>query len=102
MSLADRVEVALRAHAPRKVLAYYVPRLIADLERIAAAKVMEAGLEGHLTFTAKISDDAKSITVTPSDPVLFRRLELGQFDAQGNLVAPAHSVLTDLRVRVGP
>lgn len=75
----------------------YIRRLEMDLNRIAMAKITEGGYEDVLTFSAKHTG-AKEITVTPSDPVAFRKLEFGEFDDQGNLVTPPHSVLKEWRV----
>jgi len=75
----------------------YIKRLEVDLNRIALAKIGEAGYENVLTFSAQHTG-AKEITVTPSDPVLFRKLEFGEFDDQGNLVTPPHSVMKEWRV----
>lgn len=77
----------------------YIERLRWDLNRIAMSKIAEAGYEESLTFQARQSGP-KQITVTPSDPVLFRKLEFGEFDEHGEMKNPPHSVLKEWRVFV--
>lgn len=77
----------------------YMRRLEKDLQRIAEAKIIESGRKGVLFFFAKKTGD-KQIMVTTSDPVLFKSLEFGEFDEQGNLKVPPHSVMKEWRVFV--
>lgn len=77
----------------------YMKRLVKDLQRIAEAKIMETGRGGTIEFFARRSGE-KEITLTTSNPVLFKALEMGEFDENGNLVTPPHSVMKEWRVFV--
>lgn len=98
--LQRKMRVESEAVLLQRFLQDYRARLMHDLNRIAAAKVAEAGLEGTLTFMVRIGQDAHSLVVIPSNPDLFRKLEFGEFDAEGNLRSPPHSVMQAVRVTV--
>lgn len=73
----------------------YIKRLEKDLNRIAMTRVAEGSIVGAtLTFTV-VRAGEKTLHIKPSDPVLFRKLEFGEFDDQGNLKTPPHSILRD-------
>jgi hypothetical protein len=44
--------------------------------------------------------DANTLHVIPSDPVLFRKLEMGEFNEDGTLKTPPHSILKEIKVMV--
>lgn len=77
----------------------YMRRLKLDLERIAMAKIQAGGYEAVMTFQVEQSGE-KQITVRPSDPVLFKKLEFGEFDEHGQMKTPSHSVLKEWKVFV--
>lgn len=81
----------------KSYLTKYMVRLKMDLDRIASARIREAKYDGILTFAIQ-QTGAKELTVTPSDPVLFKKLEFGEFDESGQLKTPPHSVMKEWRV----
>ena len=74
----------------------YRKRLEMDLNRIAQARIAEKGLTESLTFMV-IVDGEKSLSIIPNNPVLFRKLEMGEFNQDGTLRTPPHSVLNDVK-----
>lgn len=77
----------------------YMRRLRLDFERIAMAKIAKAGYQGVLTFRVE-QTGPRQITIRPSDPVLFKKLEFGEFDENGQMKTPPHSVLKEWKVFV--
>jgi hypothetical protein len=73
-------------------------RIVQDLNRIAQARILEQTLNENLTFRAQIDSGQKVMTFIPSDPVLFKKLEFGEFNEDGTLKTPPHSVLDEWKV----
>lgn len=74
-------------------------RVIKDLNRIADARLLEGSLGGKLSFTYH-RIDTLVYAVTPSDPILFKKIEWGEFNEDGSLKTPPHSILQELKVYV--
>jgi hypothetical protein len=74
-------------------------RVVKDLNRIADARLLEGSINGKLSFTHRKVEDTV-YAVVPSDPVLFKKLEWGEFNEDGSLKTPPHSVLQELKVYV--
>lgn len=72
----------------------YMKRLEIDLNRIAATRLAEGSLTGTLIFTV-LRGGPKELHIKPSDPVLFYKLEFGEFNDDGTLKTPPHSILQD-------
>jgi hypothetical protein len=73
-------------------------RVVQDLNRIAQARILEQTLNENLTFRSKIDPAQKEIIVIPSNPVLFKKLEFGEFNEDGTMKTPPHSVLNEWKV----
>ena len=76
-----------------------IKRMEADFNRIAMTRLAEGSLTGALTFTVTRSGP-KELTIRPSDAVLFRKLEFGEFNADGTLKNPPHSIMADFKAIV--
>jgi hypothetical protein len=74
----------------------FMKRLETDLNRIAMNRIADGSLTGSLTFTV-VKAGPKELHIKPSDPVLFRKLEFGEFNPDGTLKTPPHSVLKDYK-----
>lgn len=77
----------------------YAKRLERDLNRIAQARIAERSLNENLSFHV-IVDGPKSLAIIPSNAVLFRKLEMGEFNADGSLKTPPHSVLQEIKATI--
>src|SRR5271157_382746 len=75
----------------------YRKRLEMDLNRIAQARIIERSLNENLTFIV-IQDGPRSLSIIPSNPVLFKKLEFGEFNPDGSLRTPPHSVMEQIKV----
>lgn len=75
-------------------------RIVQDLNRIAQARILEQTLNENLTFRAQIDPTQKVMTLIPSNPVLFKKLEFGEFNEDGSLKTPPHSILEEWKVIV--
>lgn len=95
----ERVKQCVNTEMMDKFIALYIKRLEADLNRIAQSRIAEGSLTGNLVFTATRSGP-KEITIKPSDPVLFYKLEFGEFNADGTLKTPPHSIMADWKAIV--
>ena len=74
----------------------YIKRLEIDLNRIAMGRIAEGSLIGTLTFTV-VRAGPKELHIKPSDPALFYKLEFGEFNPDGTLKTPPHSVLKEFK-----
>jgi hypothetical protein len=74
-------------------------RMVKDLGRIADSRLIEGEILGKLSFTWRQVGEV-SFVVIPSDPVLFKKLEWGEFNEDGTYKIPPHSILQELRVTV--
>jgi hypothetical protein len=95
----DRVRLAIHTDMMDDAVAAYLPRLKKDLDRIAAARLAEASIATPLEFTITWTG-RRELTITPSDPILFKTLEFGEFNPDGTLKTPPNSILTEWRVAV--
>ena len=77
----------------------YIVRLEKDLDRIAMTRLAEGEFTGSLTFTVTRTGP-KELTIKPSDPLLFKKLEFGEFNDDGTLKTPPHSILADFKAIV--
>jgi hypothetical protein len=77
----------------------YIKRLETDLNRIAMSRLADASMTTPLFFTVTRTGP-KELTIRPSDPVLFRKLEFGEFNDDGTLKTPPHSILRDWKAIV--
>lgn len=82
-----------------RLCAKCMERVVKDLNRIADARLLEGSLKGKLIFTYN-RVEATVYTVTPSDPILFKKIEWGEFNEDGSLKTPPHSILQELKVYV--
>ena len=82
-----------------RIMPAFIDRLEKNFNNLAYMHILEKDYEGTLTFTAKWDND-KTIILTPSDPDLFRKLEMGEFDKQGNLIKSPHSIIAEWKVQV--
>ena len=82
-----------------KLVEQYMKRLVKDFDRIAALHITEREYEGFLTFKAEY-DGETTIKLIPSNVELFKKLEMGMFDADGVMVKPPHSVISEWKVQV--
>jgi hypothetical protein len=92
-------DVATRTAFMQKAIGLYSKRLTSDLNRIASARIAGAEMNSSLTFRVE-QVDATTLHVIPSDPVLFKKLEMGEFNDDGTLKTPPHSVLKELKVMI--
>lgn len=83
----------------KRIMNAYRLRLEKDLNRIAQARMAEGSVDGTLSFTV-VQEDARTLRIIPSDPVLFKKLEMGEFNEDGTLKTPPHSVMQELKVYV--
>ncbi len=74
-------------------------RIVKDLGRIADSRLIEGEIRGKLSFTWRQIGEV-SFAVIPSDPVLFKKLEWGEFNEDGTYKTPPHSVLQELKVTI--
>ena len=81
------------------VMKKVMDRLVKDLERIADARIVEGELIGKMTFTYHQTED-KTFILKPSDPILFKKLEWGEFNPDGSYKTPPHSLLKELKVYI--
>lgn len=84
----------------RKMLDAYAARLETDFNRLALARVAEAGYDGVLVFSVEVEHAKRTIRLIPNDAELFRKLEFGEFDDEGNLKTPAYSVVQLVKVTI--
>jgi hypothetical protein len=77
-----------------KFIKRYIERLQEDLNRIAQNRIAEEDLSENLTFEVARSGP-KEIAIRPSNPVLFYKLEFGEFNADGTLKTPPHSIMKE-------
>lgn len=89
-----RVKQCVNTEMMDKLIDKYMKRLALDLNRIAQSRIAEGSLTGNLTFEVTRTGP-KEITIKPSDPVLFYKLEFGEFNADGTLKTPPHSIMAD-------
>lgn len=74
----------------------YTKQLVKTMNWMALSVLSQRGDGRVLTFTSRRS--GKTILIRPSDMELFRELELGRFDAEGKMVSPPHSVISEVKV----
>lgn len=89
-----RVKLVANTEMMDHFIEKYIKRLKTDLDRIAMTRLAEGSLTGSLTFTV-VRGGPKELHIKPSDPVLFHKLEFGEFNDDGTLKTPPHSVLQD-------
>ncbi len=89
-----RVKQCVNTEMMDKFIAKYIDRLRQDLNRIAQSRIAEASLTSNLTF-AVTRTGPKEITIKPSDAQLFYKLEFGEFNADGTMKTPPHSIMAD-------
>ena len=90
----ERVKEVVNDDIMEKLLAKYMVRLADDLNRIATGRLAERSIDRPLTFTVT-RGGPKVLFIKPSDPVLFKALEFGEFNDDGTLKTPPHSVLAE-------
>jgi len=98
-SYPARFAKALEDVTMKRLMEEYRKRLEKDLNRIAQARLDEGSLKGTLTFLV-VQEDAKTLVVKPSNPALFRLLEMGEFNPDGTLKTPPYSIMEELKVIV--
>ena len=82
-----------------RMMESYRKRLETDLNRIAQSRIAERSLTENLTFRV-VKVGPTQLDILPSDPVLFKKLEFGEFNPDGTLKSPAHSIIADLKAIV--
>lgn len=86
--------------ANKIIMTQVAKRIVDDFNRIAMARLMERQMTESLTFTSSLDTGKKVITIHPSNPILFKKLEFGEFDENGAMKTPPHSIVQEWKVIV--
>lgn len=95
----ERVKLCANTEMMDHLLDKMIVRMEADLNRIAMTRLAEGEFTGTLTFKVT-KGGPKELHIKPSDPVLFYKLEFGEFNDDGTLKTPPHSILADWKAIV--